>query len=75
MKVGQPPPRKAGLLQVAKTMFFGLIMIGKKSTWEHGGDGARMTTGQVVAGAVIGGVVVILLLIALVRIVLRLATG
>ncbi|MGQ0511875.1 MAG: hypothetical protein ACT4P9_14830 [Betaproteobacteria bacterium] len=64
------PERKAGLLQVAKTMFFVLLMIGKKETWEKGGDAARMTPGQLVAGAVIGGIVVIAALVALVQIVL-----
>jgi hypothetical protein len=64
------PSRKAGLLQVAKTMFSALIMIGKKESWEEGGDAARMTPGQVVAGAVIGGIVVIIVLIGLVRIAL-----
>jgi len=69
------PPRKAGLLQVVKTIFFGLLMIGKKETWEKGGDGARMTPGQIVAGAVIGGIVLIAVLLMIVRVVLRLASG
>jgi len=66
--------RRAGLLQVAKTLFFGLLMIGKKATWEKGGDGARMTPGQIVAGAVIGGVLLVAALLALVRAALWLAT-
>lgn len=65
-----PPDRKAGLLQVAKTMFSVLLMIGKKESWEKGGDAARMTPGQFVAGAIIGGIVVIAVLIGLVRFVL-----
>jgi hypothetical protein len=69
------PARRAGLLQVARTIFFGLLMIGKKETWEKGGDGARMTPGQIVAGAVIGGIVVIAVLVTIVRVVLRLASG
>ena len=36
----RPPARRPGLLQVAKTMFFGVLMIGKKATWEKGGEGA-----------------------------------
>ena len=64
------PGHKAGLLQVAKTMFFVLLMVGKKESWEKGGDAARMTPGQIVAGAIIGGIVVIAVLIGLVRIVL-----
>jgi hypothetical protein len=64
------PGSKAGLLQVAKTMFFVLLMVGKKESWEKGGDAARMTPGQIVAGAVIGGIVVIAVLIGLVQIVL-----
>ena len=64
------PESKARLSQVAKTIFFGLLMIGKKRTWEEGGDGARMSATQVVVGALVGGVVVIAALIALVRLVL-----
>ena len=71
----QLPARKAGLLQVAKTLFFGLLMIGKKATWEKGGDGARMTPGQIVVGAVIGGILLVAALLALVRAALWLATG
>ncbi len=64
------PDSKAGLLQVAKTILFGLLMIGKKRTWEEGGEGARMTTKQLVVGALVGGAIVIAALIALVRLVL-----
>lgn len=64
------PGGKASLLQVAKTMFSVLLMIGRKESWENGGDAARMTPGQIVAGAVIGGIVVIAALIGLVKIVL-----
>jgi len=58
------------LLQVVRTIFFGLLMIGKKETWEDGGDGARMTSWQIVAGAVIGGIVLIAVLLTIVRVVL-----
>ena len=64
------PGGKASLLQVAKTMFFVLLMVGRKESWEKGGDAARMTPGQIVAGAIIGGIVVIAALIGLVKIVL-----
>jgi hypothetical protein len=64
------PDSKAGLVQVAKTILFGLLMIGKKRTWEEGGDGARMSATQVVVGALVGGAIVIAALIALVRLVL-----
>ena len=70
MERNKEAPPKAGLLQVAKTMFFVLIMIGRKESWEKGGDAARITPGQIVAGAVIGGIVVIAALIGLVKIVL-----
>lgn len=68
-------PRRPGFLQVAKTIFFGLLMIGKRSTWERGGAGAGMTSGQIVAGAIVGGIAVIAALLVLVRIVLRLASS
>ena len=57
-------------MQVAKTMFSILLMVGRKGSWEKGGDAARITPGQIVAGAVIGGIVVIAALIGLVKIVL-----
>ena len=63
------------MLQVAKTLFFVLLMIGKRKTWEQGGEGARMTPAQIVVGAIIGGIVLIVLLITLVRVVLSVATG
>jgi hypothetical protein len=71
----QEAPRKPGVLQVAKTLFFVLLMIGKKGTWEEGGDAHRMTTGQIVAGAVIGGIVLVAVLIAVVQLALKLATS
>ena len=59
------PPKKAGLAQVIATMFWALCMIGKKGTWER--DGATLTMGQVIAGALVMTVVVIGLLILLVK--------
>jgi hypothetical protein len=56
---------------VAKTIFFGVLMIGRKATWEKGGDGARMTPAQIITGAFIGGLVVIGLLFAIVRLAIR----
>ena len=67
------PPRRAGLLQVAKTMFFGLFAIGMKGTIEK--DGVRVTPGQIVVGAVIGGIVLVLIIITVARIVLKFAMG
>jgi len=64
------PGGKASVLQVAKTMFFVLLMVGRKDSWEKGGDAARITPGQIVAGAIIGGIIVIAALIGLVKIVL-----
>ena len=64
------PEGKATLLQVAKTMLCGLVMIGRKDSWEKGGDAALMTPGQIVGGAIVGGIVVVAALIGLVSIVL-----
>ena len=69
----KPPVRRAGPLQVAKTMFFGLFAIGMKGTWEK--DGVKVTPGQIVVGAFIGGIVLVAVLIMTVRLVLRLALG
>ncbi len=67
------PPRRAGLLQVAKTLFFGLFAVGMKGTWNK--DGVQVTPGQIVAGAIAGGVLLILALVMIVRLVLMLATA
>ena len=54
---------------MAATIFFGLLMIGKKDTWEK--DGATVTLPQVVIGAVVGFALVVGALVLLVK----LATG
>ena len=59
------PAKKAGWRQVAATMFWALCMIGKKGTWER--DGATLTTGQVIIGALVMTAVVIGILVLLVR--------
>lgn len=56
--------KKAGIMQVAATMFWALFMIGKRGTWEK--DGATITMAQAVVGAVVAGIVVILILVSLV---------
>ena len=58
------PPRKASFRQVATTMFFALIAIGRKNTWYK--DGATVTFAQVVVGAFAGLAVLIVVLVALV---------
>lgn len=60
-----PLAKKAGLRQVMATMFWGLLMIGKKGTWER--DGATLTLKQVLAGALIMTLLVIAILVLLVR--------
>ena len=60
-----PVAKKAGAGQVMATMFWGLLMIGKKGTWER--DGATVTLRQVVMGALIMTIVVIGILLLLVR--------
>jgi hypothetical protein len=59
------PRKKAGPWQVAVTIFFALLMIGRKDTWEK--EGATVTLAQMVVGAIIGAVVVIGGLVLLVR--------
>lgn len=67
------PSGRAGLLQVAKTMIFGLLAIGMKGTWNK--DGARVTPGQIVAGAIVAGVLLVLALVVTVRLVLKLVVA
>jgi len=62
------PAKKAGLLQVAATIFWGLFMIGRKGTWEK--EGAVVSLPQVIVGAFIGAGVVVLVLITIVKMVL-----
>ncbi len=47
------------------TMFWGLLMIGKKGTWER--DGATVTLPQVIVGALVMTLLVIAILVLLVR--------
>ncbi len=47
------------------TMFWGLMMIGKKGTWER--DGATLSMRQLIGGALIMTVIVIGILILLVK--------
>jgi hypothetical protein len=65
------PPRaaKASVAQVAATIFFGLIAIGKRNTWEK--DGVTVTPLQVVVGAFVGLIVVLAGLISLALVVSR----
>ena len=67
-------PRRAGPLQVAKTLFFAMIMVGNRKTWEGDGDGARMTPAQIVIGGIIAGILIVVGLIMLVRVILGMAT-
>jgi len=64
-------PKRASVAQVAKTLVFGLFAIGMKGTWER--EGVRVTPGQIVVGALVGGVLLIVALTLIVRVVLRLA--
>lgn len=68
-------PSRVGFLAVARTILSGLLMIGKKKTWETNGVGAQLTPGQIVVGAVVGGIVLVGLLILIVRVAIGLAAG
>jgi len=62
-------PKKAGWRQVMATMFWGLLMIGRKGTWER--DGAILTRWQILAGALLMTALVITMLLLLVRLATR----
>jgi len=64
-----PQKKKAGLGQVAATIFFGLLMIGRKDTWHR--DGATVSFAQVVVGAFVGIAVVVALLASFVLLATR----
>ncbi len=59
------PPKKAGLGQVVATMFWGMLMVGRKGTWER--DGAVLSAKQTVIGMVVTGVLVVTALVLLAR--------
>ena len=63
------PRRKASALQVATTMLWALFAIGRKNTWQK--DGATITLFQAVVGAFVGLVVIVALLILLVTLATR----
>lgn len=62
-------PRKAGLLQVASTLFWGLCMIGKKNTWEK--DGATVTPLQLVIGGIVAATIIICTLLTIAYVAVR----
>jgi hypothetical protein len=62
-------PRKATLRQVASTVLFALLMIGKKEP--RAADGAPVTIAQVFVGALIGFILLIAGLVALVNLIAR----
>lgn len=64
-----PAGKKAGIRQVAATIFFALFAIGKRNTWHR--DGATVTLFQVVVGALVGSVVVIAALVTIVMLATR----
>jgi hypothetical protein len=68
-----PAPRKAGLFQVIKTIFFAFLMVGAKGTWEK--DGTHVTPAQIVVAGLIGGILLVVGLILLARFVISMATG
>lgn len=57
------PQKKADIGQVAATMFFALIAIGRENTWHK--DGATVSFAQVVVGAFVGLLVLVALLAGL----------
>lgn len=61
--------KKAGIRQVAATIFFALFAIGKKNTWHK--DGATVTLFQVVVDAFVGFLVVMAVLVGLVLLATR----
>jgi hypothetical protein len=63
------PRRKASALQVAATMFWALFAIGRKDTWHK--DGATITLFQAVVGAFVGLIVIVALLVLLVTLATR----
>lgn len=68
-RAAEAPRKRAGLGQVAATIFFGLLMVGRKDTWQK--EGATVSFGQVVVGSFVGLAVVIVILVALVLFAMR----
>lgn len=68
MSEGQP--RKAGLFEAAKAVFWSFFGVRQRSGYES--DAVRLTVGQVIAMGLIGAVLFIALLLGLVYIVTHL---
>jgi hypothetical protein len=69
-----PRTQRTGFLQVVWIIVSGLLMVGKKQTWEEGGSGYLITPMQIVASAIIGGIVLVATLFVIARIAIELAT-
>lgn len=65
----ETPKKRASVGQVAATMFFALIAIGKRNTWHR--DGATVTFFQVVVGAFVGLAIILAALVLLVLLATR----
>lgn len=70
-----PRPNQSELRATVKVIVSGMAMIGKKGTWESNGSGAQLSPRQIIAGAVVGGLVLVALLLAIARLAIYLATG
>jgi hypothetical protein len=66
-------PRRAGPLQVAKTVFWSFFGIRRRA--EHEADVARLTPAQVIVAGLIGAALFIATLILIVRFVIGQAAG
>ena len=66
-------PRKAGPLQVAKTVFWSFFGIRRRS--EHEADVGRLTPAQVIVAGLIGAALFVTTLVLIVRFVISQAAG
>jgi hypothetical protein len=70
---GAPEPKKAGVLTVAKTVFWSFFGIRRRK--EHEADIARLTLKQVVIAGIVGGILFVLTLVLIVRLVISQAAS
>ncbi|HKY02291.1 MAG TPA: DUF2970 domain-containing protein [Burkholderiales bacterium] len=69
----EPAVKKAGVLAVAKTVFWSFFGIRRRK--EHEQDIARLTLKQVVIAGIVGGVLFVLTLVLIVRLVISQAAA
>jgi hypothetical protein len=71
--VDQKPPRKAGLFEAARAVFWSFFGVRRRTDYES--DAVRLTPGQVIVAGLIGAALFIVILLGVVYLVTHLVAG